>query len=77
MPVSAFGGHAYDAFYLFKLAYEKSGADTEKFVSALAGIIGFKGTAGEFNMTEQDHNGLSSDAFIMVEIKDGKFEIAK
>lgn len=77
MPVSAFGGHAYDAFSLFKLAYEKSGADKDKFLAALAGTKNFKGTAGEFNMTETDHNGLTSDAFIMVEIRDGKFEIAQ
>lgn len=76
-PVSAFGGYAYDAFYLFKSAYEKSGDDKEKFISALASTKGFKGTTGEFNMSETDHNGLSSDSFIMVEIKDGNFEILK
>lgn len=76
-PVSSFGGYAYDGFELFRLAYEKSGADTEKFVSALASVKGFKGITGEFNMTETDHNGLTSDSFIMVEVKDGKFEITE
>ncbi|WP_022850183.1 ABC transporter substrate-binding protein [Limisalsivibrio acetivorans] len=75
-PVSSFGGHAYDSFHMFKLAYEKAGADREKIAKAAEQIKGFLGTAGEFNLSETDHNGLTAEAFIMVEIKDGNFEIA-
>jgi hypothetical protein len=31
------------------------------------------GTAGVFNMSAQDHNGLSLDAFEMLTVKNGKF----
>jgi len=71
--VSSFGGHAYDAFALFKTAYMKSGNDRTKLAMELQKIHGMLGTAGEFNMTEADHNGLSKEAAIMLEIKDGKF----
>jgi len=76
-PVSTFGGHAYDAVMLFKLAFEKSGNDRDKLAEELAKIKNFTGTAGVFNMSATDHNGLTMDAFIMVQIKDGKFVIAK
>jgi len=31
------------------------------------------GTAGVFNLSAQDHNGLTIDAFEMLTVKDGKF----
>ena len=33
------------------------------------------GTAGIFNFSAQDHNGLTLDAFEMLTVKDGKFAI--
>ena len=74
--VSAFGGHAYDAFHFFKLAYEK-GIDASKLVQNIENIRGYIGTAGEFNLSAEDHTGLTKDAFVIVEIKDGKFELVK
>lgn len=75
--VSPFGGHAYDAFKLFKTAYMKSGSDREKLAAELEKLTGVLGTAGEFNMTSTDHNGLSKEAAIMLEIKDGNFSPLK
>lgn len=71
--VSVFGGHSYDAFGLFAAAYAKSGKDPEKLAQALQQVKGFMGAAGEFNMTEDDHTGLSMDSFIIAEIKNGEF----
>jgi branched-chain amino acid transport system substrate-binding protein len=75
--VSVFGGHAYDAFGLFMEAYKQSGKDSKKLAMALQEVKGFLGTAGEFNMTKDDHTGLSKDAFIIVEIKGGEFTPSK
>jgi branched-chain amino acid transport system substrate-binding protein len=72
-PVSAFGGHAYDAFQLFKQAYSAAGGKTDKLADAIAKIKGYIGIAGEFNMSETDHTGLTKDAFVIVEIKNGDF----
>ena len=71
--VSSFGGHAYDAITLFKAAYAKSGNDRTKLATELQNLTGILGTAGEFNITKDDHNGLSKEAAIMLEIKDGQF----
>ena len=73
--VSTFGGHAYDAVVLLAKAIETSGADKEKTRVALESIKGFVGTAGIFNMSETDHNGLNLDAFEMLTVKDGKFAL--
>ena len=35
----------------------------------------FVGTAGVFNFTPADHNGLAIDAFEMLTVKDGKFVV--
>jgi branched-chain amino acid transport system substrate-binding protein len=69
-PVSTFGGHAYDALMLLKKAMEKAGTDDPaKVRDALEGIDRFVGTGGIFKMSPADHNGLSKDAFVIVEIE--------
>lgn len=76
-PVSAFGGHAYDAFHIFKIAYENAKGDLKKLPAELEKVKGFIGIAGEFNMSASDHTGLTKDAFVIVEIKNGKFVLAE
>ena len=59
---------------------EKLGArfyqDYEEMIrkESLQGVVG---TAGIFNMSATDHNGLALDAFEMLTVKDGKFAINK
>jgi branched-chain amino acid transport system substrate-binding protein len=78
---STFGGHAYDAFTLLAKAIEVGGADKEKARAALENLKGFVGTAGIFNFSPTDHNGLGMDAFEMLTVsitgKDCKFVLAK
>ncbi|ADD69225.1 Extracellular ligand-binding receptor [Denitrovibrio acetiphilus DSM 12809] len=71
--VSQFGGYAYDAFTLFKAAYMKSGKNRVKLAQELQNLKNVLSVTGEFNMTETDHNGLSKEAAIMLEIRDGQF----
>jgi len=71
--ISTFGGHSYDAMLILAKAIEVAGADSSKARTAIEGIKKFTGTAGEFNFSATDHNGLGIDAFVMVTIKDGKF----
>jgi branched-chain amino acid transport system substrate-binding protein len=40
-------------------------------------MTGVVGTAGIFNFSAQDHNGLAMNAFEMLTVKDGKFAIYK
>lgn len=72
-----FGGHAWDAVMLLKAAIEKGGATTEGIRTALENIRDFHGIGGTFNFSPKDHAGLSKDAFIMVEIRNRDWVIAK
>jgi branched-chain amino acid transport system substrate-binding protein len=77
-PVSTFGGHAYDALMLLVMAMEKAGTDDPAQVrDQLEKIQGFIGTGGIFNMSAADHNGLTKDAFVMVEIKNKGWSLIK
>ncbi len=73
--VSTFGGHAYDALMLLAGAVKQAGLDREKVRAALEGTKGFVGTAGVFNLSPADHNGLAIDAFEMLTVKNGKFAV--
>lgn len=76
--VSTFGGHAYDAIMIVVKAIENAGStDREKVRDALENLKGFVGTAGTFNFSAEDHNGLGLTAFEMLTVKDGKFTLYK
>lgn len=76
--VSTFGGHAYDAMLLLTEGIKKAGsADREKVREAIENLKGVVGTAGIFNLTPEDHNGLGMDAFELLTVVDGKFAIYK
>jgi branched-chain amino acid transport system substrate-binding protein len=74
--VSTFGGHAYDAMKILEQAIKAAGvADKEKVRSTIENMKGLVGTAGVFNFTPADHNGLDVNAFEMLTVKDGKFAV--
>lgn len=71
--VSTFGGHAYDAFVILNQAISQAGTDKAKVRDAIENMKGLVGTAGVFNFSPTDHNGLALDAFDMMTVKGGKF----
>lgn len=74
--VSTFGGHAYDAILLLTKAIEKVGAvDKDKVRDAMETMTGLVGTAGIFNYSPTNHNGLDENAFEILTVKDGKFAL--
>jgi branched-chain amino acid transport system substrate-binding protein len=76
--VSTFGGHAYDGLMMYKAAVEAAGsADPAAVREALEGISGFIGTAGEVNMSADDHLGLDLSAFRMLEIQGGDWTLVE
>jgi len=76
--VSTFGGHAYDALFIIVEAIKKADEPTpDKIRDEIEKIKGFVGTAGIFNFSPEDHNGLTKDAFEMLTVKDGKFTVLK
>jgi len=75
-PVSSFGGYAYDALKMLTKALEQAGKDKEKIRAALEGVKNYVGVSGIFNMSPEDHNGLTPEAFVMVKIEKGAFKMA-
>jgi branched-chain amino acid transport system substrate-binding protein len=75
MPVSGFGGYAWDAMGIIANALKESGADRAKLRDAIEKTTDYVGVSGIFTMTPEDHNGLTKDAFVMVIIENGTWKI--
>ena len=84
--VNTFGGHAYDALKVAVMAIgnaAKAGSrkagmvDRATIRDEIEKIQGFYGTGGVFNYSDKDHNGLTKDGFVMVEIKNGTWNLAE
>ncbi|NVN97941.1 MAG: ABC transporter substrate-binding protein [Geobacteraceae bacterium] len=73
---STFGGYAYDSFLMITEAL-KAGSSTEQIRDGLEGIRKLVSISGIYNMSATDHNGLDLNAFEMVKISKGDWEIAK
>ncbi|MGO9611630.1 MAG: ABC transporter substrate-binding protein [Dissulfurispiraceae bacterium] len=75
---SAFGGYAYDSLMMLVDALKKVGPDKRKIRDYIeTKIRNWSGTSGIFNMTPKDHCGLDKDAFEMVVVKNGDWEVLK
>jgi len=74
--VSTFGGHAYDAILILKKALETAPTmDKEAVRSTIENMKGLVGTAGIFNFSPEDHNGIDITGFEMLTVKGGKFAL--
>jgi branched-chain amino acid transport system substrate-binding protein len=76
-PADTFGGHAWDAIHLVANALGPAGPDRAALRDAIEGTTGFVGTGGVFNFSPEDHNGLTKDAFVMVEVVDGEWKLIR
>ncbi len=77
MPVSGFGGYAYDAMKILARAMEGAGGDKAKIRENLETMKEYVGVSGAFNFTKEDHNGLGPDAFVMVQIRNGNWKLVE
>jgi branched-chain amino acid transport system substrate-binding protein len=76
--VSTFGGHAYDGLMLAMNAIKRAGStDKARLRDAIEATRGYVGTGGVVNMSASDHLGLDLSAFVMLEVKDGNWAMAK
>lgn len=73
---STFAGHAYDGFWVSVNAMKQVGTDKAKLRDAIEATKDWPGVSGVFTMTPEDHSGLTKDALVMVEVKDGTWTIA-
>ncbi len=75
MPVSGFGGYAYDAIRMLAAALPGTDGNKEKLRGHLEQLKGLVGISGVFNFSPTDHNGLGPDAFVMVKIEKGGWKL--
>lgn len=76
-PVSGFGGYAYDAVHILAKALKGTGGDKEKLRKNIESLTGHVGVSGVFNFSPEEHNGLGPEAFVMVRIRNGAWELVK
>lgn len=76
-PINTHSGYAWDAVYLITNALKKAGTDPKKLREAIEQTKGYVGVSGIYNLSPEDHNGLGVDSMVMVEVKGGKFTLAK
>jgi branched-chain amino acid transport system substrate-binding protein len=75
-PVSTFGGHAYDGFMIAMAAIRRAGgADKAKVRDEIEKTKGYAGVDGFYNMTPQDHMGLTIESFKMVEVRNNTWKL--
>jgi branched-chain amino acid transport system substrate-binding protein len=77
-PVSTFGGHAWDAMMVLAQAIRNANsAEPAAIRDAVEKVRGFYGTGGEFNFSPDEHSGLTEEAFAMVRITKGDWEMLR
>jgi len=76
-PINTHSGYAWDAIMIVAKAMDKAGTDPKKLKEAIETTKGYVGVSGIYNLTPEDHNGLDVDSMVIVEVKDGKFVMAK
>jgi branched-chain amino acid transport system substrate-binding protein len=76
-PINTHSGYAWDAIMIVANAMKKAGTDPAKLRDAIEQTKGYVGVSGIYNLTPEDHNGLDEDSMVIVQVKDGKFVLAK
>ncbi len=74
---STFGGHAFDGITMLADALRHVGPDKSKMRDYLEHLKGFVGTGGVFNMSPENHNGLTTRDMVLVTIHNGDWALWK
>jgi branched-chain amino acid transport system substrate-binding protein len=76
--VSTHSGYAWDAIMLVVNGMRKAGStDPEKVRTAIENTKDFVSISGIYNMSAEDHCGLGVDSMVMIEVKDGKWNLVE
>jgi len=70
-PANTFAGHAYDSLQIVIKAIEEAGEDRAAIRDAIEATQEHVGTGGIFNLSADDHNGLTEQGFTIVKIENG------
>jgi branched-chain amino acid transport system substrate-binding protein len=75
-PADGFAGYGYDGLNILVEGLKLAEGDPSKLAEALE-KVNYIGVTGEFKFSPDDHNGLSEESMIMVEVKDGTYQLIK
>lgn len=74
---NTFGGHAFDGLTMLADAVRHVGPDRARIRDYLEHLHGFVATGGVFNMSPDNHNGLTPSDMVLVVIQNGNWAIWK
>jgi branched-chain amino acid transport system substrate-binding protein len=75
-PADGFAGYGYDGLNILVEGLKLAEGDPAKLAEALE-KVNYIGVTGEFKFSPDDHNGLSEESMIMVEVRDGSYQLIK
>ncbi|HEX9209656.1 MAG TPA: ABC transporter substrate-binding protein [Bradyrhizobium sp.] len=73
---SLYAAESYDAAMLAKEALSKVGGDVTKLPQGMEQIKNFAGMSGVFNFSPERHSGLSKKDIVLINWRDGRFNLA-
>lgn len=76
-PADTFGGHAWDAINIIVQALKIVGDDRAKLRDQIEKTSKFAGIGGVFTYGPANHDGLTSEAFVMVTVLNGQWKLLK
>jgi branched-chain amino acid transport system substrate-binding protein len=76
-PINTHSGYAWDAITIVADAMRKAGTDPKALRTAIENTRGYVGVSGIYNLSPTDHNGLGPDSMVIIQVKNGKFQLAK
>lgn len=76
-PADSFGGYAWDALNIIVQALKRAGDNRAKLREAIEQTRRLPGVSGMFTYAPDNHDGLGGDAFVMVRVSKGRWQLAK
>ncbi len=73
--VSKFGGNAHDAIRIIVAALKAVGPDRAKIRDYIENLKNYVGIVGVYNYSPTNHNGLTKDYFVMVQVENNKWKL--
>ncbi|MBT9587478.1 ABC transporter substrate-binding protein [bacterium] len=76
LPLSNFGGYGWDAANLLVEAARAAGPNRAKIRAYLENLQGWPAVSGVYHFSPVDHNGLTHESFLMIQIEQGRWRPA-
>ncbi len=74
---ATFAGNGYDAVMILAAALRTAGPDRDKIRDAIEGLKNHVGVTAVYSYSPTDHFGAHEDSVVMLQVRDGKFELVR